>query len=148
MDDLVLALEQHCAKIVEKALPRVVIFEHLDEFLRCELLGILARNLHDELQILAHVGAQQVVHTLDRVFHGQGTEELDELLGLHELSATHRALDVVDVLIVLHGTLYETRLLAQHRYAWPIVVCEHVVRHDRICDLRRCHQIHLEQTRL
>ncbi len=60
----------------------------------------------------------------------------------------HDALDVGVVLIVLERTLKKTGLLAEVGDAGAIVVSEHLVAEDSICDLGRIDEVHLEQTRL
>mmetsp|Transcript_8175 Transcript_8175/g.16155 ORF Transcript_8175/g.16155 Transcript_8175/m.16155 type:complete len:272 (+) Transcript_8175:3019-3834(+) len=112
------------------------------------MLRVLARHLHDELQILAHVGAQQVVQALDGVLRVERAEKLDEELGLDHLGAHHDALEVVDVGVVLERALHKPGLLAEHGDTRLVVVREHLVCHNSVSNLRRRDQVHLEQARL
>mmetsp|Transcript_44228 Transcript_44228/g.109911 ORF Transcript_44228/g.109911 Transcript_44228/m.109911 type:complete len:449 (-) Transcript_44228:1468-2814(-) len=142
----VFCLEQYRTEVVKQTLPRVVGLEHLNELRRSQLLGVLTRDLHDHLQILAHVGAQQMVEHLDASLCGLQPEELDDEFRLDHLGARQDALQVINVLVMFERTLHETRFLAEHSDARLVVVSEHLICHDGIGNLRGGHQVHLEQT--
>ena len=57
-------------------------------------------------------------------------------------------LDVVEVSVVLQGTLQQAGLLAQGGNVGPVVVAEHLVAHDGVGNLGCGHEVHLEQPRL
>lgn len=44
--------------------------------------------------------------------------------------------------------LEQAGLLAKVGDSWPIVVREHLVAQDGVCDLRSVHEVHLEEARL
>ena len=54
----------------------------------------------------------------------------------------HGPLDVVQVGVMLQGTLKEPSLLTQGGDVGPVVVGEHLVTHDGVSHLRRGHQVH------
>ena len=54
-------------------------------------------------------------------------------------------LDIVQISIMLQGTLQQTSLLAEAGNMGAVVVGEHAVAHDGVSDLRRGHQVHLQQ---
>mmetsp|Transcript_19536 Transcript_19536/g.59107 ORF Transcript_19536/g.59107 Transcript_19536/m.59107 type:complete len:249 (-) Transcript_19536:1477-2223(-) len=146
MNLLVLRFGEYSTEVIEETLPRVVRREHFNKFICAELLRVLASHLHNGLQILTHVGTQQVIEALDGVFDREGSKKLDEELGWNELSAQHRPLHVVHILVVLQSTRGESSLLTKHGDPRAVVVVEHLVRHDGVRHLRRCHQIHLKQS--
>ena len=65
---------------------------------RFEVL-VLARDRDARLQVMLHVGAQQVVQVLHGDLAALRAEELDEEIRLDELDAAHDALEVVEVLV-------------------------------------------------
>ena len=57
-------------------------------------------------------------------------------------------LDVVEVGVMLQGSLQQPRLLTERGNVRPVVVGEHLVAHDGVSHLRRGHQVHLQQASL
>lgn len=56
-------------------------------------------------------------------------------LRIEEVSVDHSPLDVVEVTVVLQSPLQQARLLTELSYVRPVVMSEHLVSQDGICDL-------------
>lgn len=68
------------AEEVEESLVGLVALEHVDEFVRAQLLVVLRRDLHDHLQVLADVLSEHRLQTLQRVVHRQRAEVVHQPL--------------------------------------------------------------------
>mmetsp|Transcript_6965 Transcript_6965/g.21992 ORF Transcript_6965/g.21992 Transcript_6965/m.21992 type:complete len:406 (+) Transcript_6965:2970-4187(+) len=147
--DRVLRLHRDSAKVVKEALVALVRLEELDQLLGGELLRVLARDLHDDLQVCAQVGAHHVVQALEGHIRRKRAHVLEQPFGVEQVSARDAALDVGGLLKVLERALRQPRLLAEHGNPLLFKVREHVVREDRVGDARLAgHQVHLEKARL
>ena len=51
------------------------------------------------------------------------------------MGVNHGSFDVIDVCVVFQGPLEEACLLAELGNVGFVIVCEHLVAHDCICDL-------------
>lgn len=58
-------------------------------------------------------------------------------LGVEQMRVHHSSFDIVQVSVVFESSLQQPRLLAQLRYMSPVVVREHLVPKDCICNLKR-----------
>ena len=54
-------------------------------------------------------------------------------------------LDIIQISVMLQSPLQQASLFAQAGDVGAVVVGEHVVAHDGVGDLRRGHQVHLQQ---
>uniref|UniRef100_A0A8W7PT82 Uncharacterized protein n=1 Tax=Anopheles coluzzii TaxID=1518534 RepID=A0A8W7PT82_ANOCL len=136
------------AEEVEQSLVALEALEQVDQRLRRQLLVVLGRDLHADLQILTDVGRQHRLQTLERILHRERAEESHQPVAVQQLGVHDRPLNVVQVGVVLEGALQQAGLLAQLRDVRTVVVREHGVAKDRVRHLRRRHQVHLEQARL
>ena len=68
------------AKVVVKTFEALERLEHLDQVDGAEDVGVLGRDLDNDLQVLAHVDAKHLVHAGERLLLGEATEVVDEPL--------------------------------------------------------------------
>ena len=81
----------------------VVRLEQRDDLVAAELLRVLLSNVHDQLQVGRHVGHQQLAQALERPLGGQRAEKLEQRLRVDRVHVDDRALDVLEVGVVLFG---------------------------------------------
>mmetsp|Transcript_102832 Transcript_102832/g.290759 ORF Transcript_102832/g.290759 Transcript_102832/m.290759 type:complete len:976 (+) Transcript_102832:1169-4096(+) len=135
------------AQEVEHALVRAKTLEHLHNLLGTNLLVVLDRHLHRNVEVLAVV-PQQVIEALKgRLWRHAGKVRGQELWG-HLMRVQHDSLEVSGVLVVLQSPLHEARLLAELADVVAVVVREHVHLQDGLGDLGRLLQVHGQQLRL
>ena len=85
-------------KLTFKTLER---FEDFDEWLCGELFVVLGGDVDADLQILADVGLQHGLDALQRVLYWQRAEVVNQPVRIQEVGVHHRALDVVQICVVL-----------------------------------------------
>ncbi len=126
-------------------------------------------NLNDNLKVLANILRQHFLQAFKGVLRRQCSEERQQEFWVQQVSVYNGSLDVEEIGIVLKGTLEkssdelhmriptcvksapnleETNLLAELCDVIAVVVGEHLVTHDRICNLRESQKIHLQQASL
>mmetsp|Transcript_7009 Transcript_7009/g.17529 ORF Transcript_7009/g.17529 Transcript_7009/m.17529 type:complete len:366 (+) Transcript_7009:2899-3996(+) len=135
------------AEKVEHALVGAETLEHVDDFPCADLLVVLNRNLHDDVQVLA-VMPHQIGKALERRFRGHAREELDQKLWRHLVRVEHHALEVRGVRVVLERILHEAGLLAQLADVSPIIMREQVHLENRLRDLWCLLEVHRQELRL
>eukprot|EP00976_Prorocentrum_cordatum_P057723 1163391-Prorocentrum_minimum.AAC.6 len=115
------------AEVEVEALVALERLHELDDGGRSELLGVLLRNLDDELKVLTDVAGQQLLEAVDGPLPREGAEELDQRLRLDSVGVHHDALDIGQVSVVPESARVQASLLAQLGDLWPVVVGEHAV---------------------
>lgn len=58
-------------------------------------------------------------------------------LGVEQMCVHHCSFDVVQVRVVFQSSLQQTGLLAQLGHMGPVIMGEHLVPKDGICDLKK-----------
>merc|ERR1712106_335899 len=86
--------------------------------------------------------------TLHTVLHRQCAEEVDQPICRQEMGVNHCPLDVVQVCVVLQGSLKKSRLFTETGDVSSVIMREHLIAHDGISDLRSSHEVHLQEPRL
>mmetsp|Transcript_22309 Transcript_22309/g.46377 ORF Transcript_22309/g.46377 Transcript_22309/m.46377 type:complete len:205 (+) Transcript_22309:3242-3856(+) len=80
---------------------------------------------------------------------GKVAEESHDELGVHVMRVSHDALDVRELGEVLCSALEKPGLLAEFGHVLAVIVGEHVVLHNGVCDLRGpSKEVHLEELSL
>ena len=75
-------------------------FENVNERQGAQLLRVLARHLHHNLQVLAHVDGQHFAQALDGLFDRQAAEKSNDPFGVEQVRVDNGALNVVNVRIM------------------------------------------------
>mmetsp|Transcript_19922 Transcript_19922/g.48477 ORF Transcript_19922/g.48477 Transcript_19922/m.48477 type:complete len:458 (+) Transcript_19922:2978-4351(+) len=119
-------------------------FKHLHQLDGADVLVVLGSRLHHGLQILP-VGAEQVMHALQRGLRGHLPEQVLEELRGHGVGVGQTPLDIGRLRVVLHGPLVQSRLLAQAADVLLVIVGEHAHLEDGLRHLRCVHDVHLQQ---
>ena len=109
---------------------------------------VLGGHLDAHLQVLPDVCLQHRLEALQAVLHREGAKEVDKPVSVEEVGVNHCSLDVVQVGVVFKRSLEQACFLTQGGNVSPVIVGEHLVAHDRVGNLGRCHQVHLKQPRL
>ena len=135
----ILAEVHNGAKEVEKSFKALERLKQLNECISCELFVILCGNLDTNLEILANVCLQHSPEALQRIFNRQRAKVIDQPIGIEQLSVDNGTFDIVDIGVVLKRTLQEACLLTELGNVGLVVVGEHLVAHDCICNL--CKQL-------
>lgn len=65
------------------------------------------------------------------------TEHPQAYLGVEQMRVHHRPFDVVQICVVFQSPLQQTCLLAQLSHMGPVIMGEHLVPEDGICDLKK-----------
>mmetsp|Transcript_33252 Transcript_33252/g.72653 ORF Transcript_33252/g.72653 Transcript_33252/m.72653 type:complete len:378 (-) Transcript_33252:457-1590(-) len=118
--------------------------KHLHQLNGPNVVMILSGSLHHSLQILP-VGAQQVMHALQRGFRGHLPKQVLQELRRHGVRMSQAPLDVRCLRVMLHGPLVQPCLLAQATDVLLVVVREHAHLEDGLRHLRCVHDIHLQE---
>ncbi len=110
-------------------------FKEINEVLGSQLLVVLGGNLDTDLEILTDISLQHSPDALQGVIHRERAKVIDQPGGVEHVGVDHGTLDVIDVGVVFQSSLEESSFLAELGNVGFIIVSEHLVPHDSICNL-------------
>ena len=145
---LILGDVDNATKVEVQALSGAVLLKKIDDSGRTKQVGVLLGDVDDSLQVLADVDLEHLIEALKSKVHGETAEEVQEELFRNLVRLNNAALDGCRVLVVLKSPGQKAGVLAELGNSGPVVVREHLVSKDGVCNLGRVHQVHLEQPRL